>query len=140
MPLLFLALVALIFNPLTSHAQVGDTAVQAQCFDTLKGNLLEATLFEEPLLVLADLTYEDVQRQFSEKKSTLQSFFITVDEPILSTRIASFGRQTGYTHPPKSIFPSYLESETWGGPVKEYVIGEEYVTDPNGVEHFVDCF
>lgn len=141
MAAVFVLLSALILTPLVSSAQApATTSVQEQCFMTLKENLKEAALFEAPLAAFENASYSDIEESFSTKHPTLQSFYIGVDKPIISTRIASFGEQTGYVHPPKSLFPDYLKSTPWEAPAKQYVIGEEYVTDESGVEHFVDCF
>ncbi|MFA6608317.1 MAG: hypothetical protein WCT07_00150 [Candidatus Paceibacterota bacterium] len=133
----------LICIPLSSvsfvAAQETNTNVQEQCFSTLKENMKETTLFETPLLELEKMSYTDIYSKFGEKKKMLQSFDLTIDQPILGIRLYSFGNQTGYSHPPKSAYPDSYKSETWGDPVKEYVVAEEYVTDLKGNEHFLNC-
>lgn len=140
MPFILLAVIALVLSPVATFAQTGEVSVEAQCFDTLKQNIIEAKVFSDAQSELVTLSYNEVSNNFSAKYKTLVPFGIGVDEPIFTNRVYSFGEQTGYTHPPVSAFPSSIKSVAWENPVKEYVIGEEYVTDPAGVEHFVSCF
>lgn len=135
-----LVMVTLVFAPFSTMAQTQPSAsAQEQCFDTLKDNLREAGIFAEPLAELESRSYTDIAALFGEKKKMLSSFDVTVDEPVLGIRLYSFGDQTGYTHPPKTVLPIFTKSDTWGGPVKEYVLAEEYVTDPLGQERFLNC-
>ena len=133
-------LAVLAFSPISMKAQVPESvSAQEQCFLTLKDNLAEAGIFAEPLAQLGSRSYAEVAPLFGEKKNMLSSFDVTIDQPILGIRLYSFGNQTGYTHPPKSVLPISTKSDTWGDPVKEYVLAEEYVTDPQGQEHFLNC-
>lgn len=140
MPFLILATFALVLSPLTSSAQVGDTSVQAQCFDTLRENMFESEFLIVPATTLASISYTEIEADFSAEYGSLSSFDMTTDQQQFSSRIYSFGEQTGYVHPPVSAFPSYTDSDTWSEPAREYVIGEEYVTDQNGVKHFISCY
>ena len=136
----FAVLSSLLLAPFLAGAQSPqNVSTQEQCFIDLKASLAETGLFEAPLTELGARTYSDIAPLFGEKKNTLTSFDVTVDQPILGIRLYSFGQQTGYTHPPKTVLPVYTKSDTWGDPVKEYVIAEEYVTDPQGKEHFLNC-
>lgn len=137
---LLIVLATLVFAPFSIRAQSqASVSVQEQCFLTLKDNLSEAGIFAEPLAEFGDRSYSEIAPLFGEKKNMLSSFDVTIDEPSLGIRLYSFGQQTGYTHPPKSVLPVYTKSDTWGDPVKEYVLAEEYVTDAQGQEHFLDC-
>ncbi len=137
---LLLLLMAFIFSPLATKAQSGEAvSSEEQCFVSLKESLSEAGIFETPLSLLGERLYTDIAPLFGEKKKMLSSFDLTVDQPILGIRLYSFGEQTGYTHPPKSVLPISTKSDTWGDPVKEYVLAEEYVTDAEGKEHFLNC-
>lgn len=120
-------------------AQEPDTSVQAQCFATLKENMKEVSAFSVPLNLISTTTYTDISSKFGPVRKTLQSFDITVDKNILGIRLYSFGNQTGYVHPPKSVLPVSSKSETWGDSIKEYIIAEEYITDQQGKEHFTNC-
>lgn len=116
-----------------------DLAVRQQCFSTLKENMKEASIFSVPLQTLATTTYADLSLKFGEKKKMLFLFDLGIDKNLLGFRLYSFGRQTAYTYPQKSLFPISTKSDTWGDPVKEYIVGEEYVTDSEGKDHFLDC-
>jgi len=117
--------------PSVTFAQGVAPSPQEQCFSTLKANLEETSLFSNPLTELASTTYADIAPQFSQKYKSLNSFGIQVDQGVITMRVYSFGRQTGYMHPPLLPFPSFYKSDTWTTPAKEYIISEEYVTDPS---------
>ncbi len=137
---LLLLLLTLVFSPLSTKAQSGENvSSEEQCFLSLKENLAETGLFEAPLSLLGEQSYSDIEPLFGEKKKMLTSFDLTIDQPVLGIRLYSFGEQTGYTHPPKSVLPISTKSDTWGDPVKEYVLAEEYVTDAQGQERFLNC-
>ena len=127
--------------PFFVNAETEDTAesVQAQCFTTLKENLKEAGTFSQPLIELNKLSYPDIESKFSENYKNLSSFGIELDKPLLEMRVYSFGRQTGYVHPPKLPFPSSYKSDTWIDPAKEFIISEEYSVDANARKHFISC-
>lgn len=139
--LMLLSIAAMTFSPFLTHAQSEETvpSSQEQCFLTLKDSLQEAGVFAEPLAEIGDRSYADIAPLFGGMKKMLSSFDITIDESRLGIRLYSFGQQTGYTHPPKSILPISTQSDTWGDPVKEYVLAEEYVTDAQGQERFLNC-
>jgi len=122
-----------------SAQSASDNTVRAQCFDTLKENMAETTIFSLPLQTLATTTYADLESKFSKNYTGLSSFGIDIDRPDLEMRLYSFGRQTGYQHPPKLPLPSSTKSELWGETSKEYIVAEEYITDNNQQKHFIDC-
>lgn len=53
-----------------------------------------------------------------------------MEDPMFEMRLYSYGKQTGYKHPPVSPFPTYSKSEKWDSPTKEFIIAEEYVKNP----------
>jgi hypothetical protein len=120
-------------------AQEPDTSVQARCFADLKENMKESVIFSNPAKEIDTMTYADLSSKFSQKYKELQSFGIGVDTGVFAMRTYSFGNQTGYIHPPKSMFPDSYKSDTWASPSKEYIVAEEYVTDTQGKEHFINC-
>jgi hypothetical protein len=115
--------------------------IRTQCFSTLKENLTEAGIIEHTpaLLEFNKMTYADVEPLFSENYKNLSSFGIELSEASLEMRVYSFGRQTGYVHPPKLPFPSSYESDTWASPAKEFIIAEEYAVDSASQKHFISC-
>lgn len=122
-----------------SAQNVSDSAVRAQCFTTLKENMAETTIFSEPLKTIATTTYNDLESKFSKNYTGLSSFGIDIDRGDFEMRLYSFGRQTGYQHPPKSPFPVSTKSELWGENTKEYIIAEEYIVDDSKQKHFLNC-
>ncbi len=120
-------------------APTSDQSSRAQCFSTLKENLTEAGIFTEPLLELNKMSYQDIEPKFSQNYKGLTSFGIELDKGNIEMRVYSFGRQTGYIHPPKLPFPSSYKSDAWIGPTKEFIVAEEYVVDPSEQRHFIDC-
>lgn len=142
MPLLFVAILALVFIPFTILAQTDSQSVQAQCFDTLKENMGEVDTFASGTEYLEQLSYQDLEPKFSKKYKTLSSFgtSISVDEARFATRLHSFGESTGYIHPPQTIFPDSYRSESWSTTTKQNIVAEEYIIDDSGVEHFIGCF
>lgn len=126
--------------PMYASAQTAsDNATRAQCFATLKENMAETSIFSQPLKTLATTTYADLESKFSKNYTSLSSFGIDIDRPDFEMRLYSFGRQTGYQHPPKLPLPSSTKSELWGENSKEYIVAEEYITDNNQQKHFLDC-
>ena len=122
-----------------SAQSVSDSAVRAQCFATLKENMAETTLFSEPLKTIENTTYNDLESKFSKNYTGLSSFGIDIDRGDFEMRLYSFGRQTGYQHPPKLPLPNSTKSELWGENSKEYIIAEEYIVDNNKQKHFLNC-
>ena len=116
-----------------------ETSPQVQCFSTLKENMAEAVVFAVPLQQLATTTYTDIEPRFSRNYGNMSSFGIDVSKPVLELRLYSFGRQTGYVHPPKLPLPSSTGSDTWADPAKEFIIAEEYVVDQSAQRHFISC-
>lgn len=116
-----------------------DQVTREQCFATLKENLVEAGTFTDPLVELSKMTYADIEPNFSQNYKNLASFGIELDKPNLEMRVYSFGRQTGYVHPPKMPFPSSYKSDMWIGPTKQFIVSEEYSVDQSGNKQFISC-
>ena len=137
---LFTIFLALFSVPFGAHAQnSSDFDVRTQCFETLKENMGETTVFTEPLKTLSKIKYSDLDAQFSKNYKSLTSFGIDIDRGDFEMRTYTFGRPTGYVHPPKLPFPVSTKSELWEKPWSEYLIAEEYVIDSKGEKHFIDC-
>ncbi len=135
----------LVLPALTMSAQLVEAeeqSIQERCFTALKQNMSEVGVFGDGVEYLEKVTYPDLEVQFSEKYKTLSSFGspIVIDEPRFVTRLHSFGEQTGYIHPPQTFFPDSQKSEVWSAPAKQNIIGEEFIIDSLGVEHFISCF
>lgn len=133
---LFVFCLVLLFVP---QARAEDNEIQVKCFETLKSNLNEIDLFSGDYNEINGLTYETLEPQFSRYYKNESSFGIDLDEPLFDLRLYSFGRQTGYVHPPYSPFPTSTESDKWDEPAKEYVIAEEYIRDTDNNRHFLSC-
>jgi len=133
----FIVSVLFLLMPSTLFASEQD--IRSQCFSTLKNNLSEVTIFSDPLKELQKMSYVDLEPKFSENYKNLESFGIQIDRGDLEMRLYSFGRQTGYIHPPKLPLPSTQKSDTWKEPAKEFIVAEEFVKDPVGNSHFLDC-
>jgi hypothetical protein len=89
---------------------------------------------------IKDIKYEDVANGFSDYYKNMSSFGIDLLSPDFDMRVYSFGKETGYQHPPFSPFPTYTLSEKWSKPAKQYVIAEEYVRNPETNERiFLSC-
>lgn len=117
-----------------------DAAVRSECFGTLKENMAEIGMLARPeLKELKDADYSQIEGKFSRYYKNASSFGIDVDSPVFEMRLYSFGRQTGYVHPPMSPFPSTTQSEKWDSPAKEFIVAEEYVKDPSGKRLFLSC-
>jgi len=129
--------VGIIFSPVISFASEYD--VRSQCFATLKENMSEAKIFSKPLEELQKLTYETLEPKFSENYKQLSSFGLELDKGIIEMRVYSFGRQTGYIHPPDLPLPSSTKSDKWESATKEFIVAEEYVTDQEDKKHFLNC-
>lgn len=134
---IFAAAILIAVVPGSVFAQGAGVTQEEQCYDTLKANMAETSLWNDALSQIATTTYADLA--FSPKYKNLSSFGIETDQGVITMRLFSFGRQTGYQHPPEFPFPSSYKSDEWTTPSKEYIIAEEYVTDPQGSEHFLDC-
>lgn len=113
--------------------------VREKCYLTLRENMNGAGIFVEPLKTLESIDYKNLESLYSRNYKSLSSFGIEIDRPDFEMRTYSFGRETGYVHPPKTIFPITTKSETWESPLSEFVVLEEYVVDPKGKKHFIDC-
>ena len=135
--LFFMFMVPSLASAQTSASS--DQATRTQCFATLKENMAEAEIFSEPLTTLATTTYADIEPKFSAYYKNLSSFGVETDKGDLEMRMYSFGRLTGYVHPPKMPFPSSYKSDMWSEPTKEFIVAEEYAVDPTAQKHFIDC-
>lgn len=129
--------VGTIFLPVVSFASEKD--IRAQCFVTLKENMREAKIFSEPLKGLQEMSYGGLEPKFSINYKNLASFGLELDKGILEMRLYSFGRQTGYIHPLDLPIPSSTKSDKWKEPAKEFIVAEEFVVDPEGKKHFLNC-
>lgn len=132
-----------LFSLLIVSAQVAwaqpSSAVPAACFETLKASALEIADFAAASPELGALDYQSLESDFSRFYQGRSSFGIDVDSAIFDMRIYSFGRQTGYVHPPYSPFPVGAQSESWKVPAKEFIVAEEYVRRPDGERQFLGC-
>jgi hypothetical protein len=135
-----LATIVIATSLVTAYAQsANDLSVRTQCFATLKDNMLQTKTFGEPLKRLYSARYSDVESQFSKNYKNLSSFGIDISKGDLEMRVYSFGRQTGYQHPPKSPLPVSTKSDMWSTPASEFIVAEEYIVDGKGGKHFIDC-
>ena len=116
-----------------------DESSQSQCFQMLKNNMAEAGMFAAPLQEMDKMTYQDLSSKFSRNYKSLSSFGIEINQNDFEMRVYSFGKQTGYVHPPLVPFPVSTKSDSWDEPAKQYIIAEEYINEPSGNKHFVDC-
>jgi hypothetical protein len=116
-----------------------DIASRTQCFQGLKDNMVEAGIFSEPLQEIEKMTYADLATKFSRNYKNLSSFGLDINQSNFEMRVYSFGRQTGYIHPPLSPFPISTKADLWEEPAKEFIIAEEYVNEPGKGIHFIDC-
>lgn len=137
---LFSIIFSLMVSDSVAYAQISsDFTVREQCFTTLKENLKEASIFYEPLKNLNGKTYKEIEQEFSKNYKNLSSFGIDIDGGDFEMRLYSFGKQTGYVHPPNLPIPSSSKSDIWENPAKEYIVAEEYINDNDGNKHFLDC-
>lgn len=113
---------------------------QEQCFQMLKNDMAEAGVFEKPLVEMQKMTYQELEQKFSRTYKSLASFGnFELSQPDVEMRIYSFGEQTGFMYPPLSPYPVSTKSEVWDEPMNEFVIVEEYISDSNNKNHFMDC-
>jgi hypothetical protein len=116
-----------------------DIASRTECFQGLRDNMVEAGIFSEPLQEIEKMTYADLATRFSRNYKNLTSFGLDISQPDLEMRVYSFGKQTGYIHPPLAPFPISTKADLWEEPAKEFIIAEEYVNEPGKGTHFIDC-
>ncbi len=135
----FFAAPAFAQTSFVSGSSTSKQNIRSQCFTTLKENMAEAKIFSEPLKELQKLTYQDLESEFSTNYKELVSFGIEIDRGDIEMRLYSFGRQTGYIHPPDIPLPAYAKSDKWKEPAKEFIVAEEFVVDPEGEKHFLNC-
>ncbi len=132
-----LMLLTLVIGPVSAQAQSGQ---QEECFTQLQSSALEIPAFSRLHEQMKGLKYSDVSSSFSPYYKNISSFGIDLRSPDFDMRLYSFGRDTGYQHPPFSPFPIYTLSDKWEEPAKEYIIAEEYVRDTQTSERiFVSC-
>jgi len=113
---------------------------QEECFTYLKSSILAVPAFSSVHSVVKDSSYSDVQNQLSDYYKNVSSFGIDLRSPDFDMKVYSFGRDTGYQHPPFSPFPSYTMSDKWETPAKEYIYAEEYVRNSETNERvFLSC-
>ncbi len=110
-----------------------------ECYNTLKENLTEIGIFKEAEKEFKDLNYPNFEKKLSRNYKNMSSFGIDVDEAIFEQNVYSFGKQTGYMHPPFSPFPTYEKAEKWENPAKQNIYTEEFVKDEMGKIHFLSC-
>lgn len=126
-------------NKAKNVTKIDDSKIGEQCFNNLKENMKEASVFESPLQEVEKMTYKDLSAKFSRNYKELSSFGLEIDRGDLEMRLYSFGNQTGYVHPPITPFPSSTESEMWDEPAKEFILAEEYVVNNEGEKKFLNC-
>tara|TARA_Y100000031_G_scaffold112442_1_gene124163 strand:- start:1759 stop:3066 length:1308 start_codon:yes stop_codon:yes gene_type:complete len=135
----FLMSTAFAQTSFVSDSSTSKQNIRSQCFTALKENIAEAKIFSEPLKELQKLTYQDLESRFSTNYKELFSFGVEIDRGDIEMRLYSFGRQTGYIHPPDLPLPAYVKSDKWEEPAKEFIVAEEFIVDPEGEKHFLNC-
>lgn len=131
------AFVLIAYMPTDAFA---NEEIQKQCFEDLKVSVSATPAFSYVSEQIKNLTYEDVSAGFSKSYANISSFGIDLLSPDFDQRIYSFGRDTGYQHPPFSPFPTYTLSDKWETPAKEFIISEEYVRNTTTNERvFLSC-
>ncbi|MBS8121969.1 hypothetical protein [Candidatus Vampirococcus lugosii] len=118
----------------------GTQDMREECYNDLTNYMSKVEQFKPAYEMIQDLGYDKLSESFSKKYENMSSFGVDLNKPILSMRLHSFGEQTSYQHPPYSPFPIYEGTEKWENPVKEFIIAEEFVTNPeDGQEYFIGC-
>ena len=120
----------------TAMAQLDD---QIACFKTLQSESLKIADFYLAAEVVEGLDYATLNREMSDYYPGHSSFGIEVDQPLFDMRLYSFGRQTGYLHPPYSPFAIGEEINQWDEAAKEFILAEEYIRTPDGEREFLGC-
>ena len=132
-----LMLITLVVSPVSAQAQGGQ---QEECFTQLQRSALEIPAFSRLHEQMKGLKYSDISSSFSPYYKNISSFGIDLRSPDFDMRLYSFGRDTGYQHPPFSPFPAYTLSDKWEEPAKEYILAEEYVRNSETNERiFLSC-
>jgi len=139
--LLFLCLFSVPYTIVTADEDLDiSTTSQEQCFQMLKDDMTEAGIFYAPLQAIEELSYQELESNFSRFYANLSSFGnFEISQADVEMRMYSFGAQTGYKHPVLSPFPVSTKSEVWEESAKEFIFLEEYIVDPSGSSHFMDC-
>lgn len=130
-------IILLIIAPLHNSVMAEDSSTREACFSELQSNMSEIGVFEGPYWELWSKSYSDLD--FSRYYKNMSSFWIDINEPLFEMRLHSFGRQTGYMHPPYSPFASSTQSERWDEAAREFIVAEEYITKPDGTRQFLSC-
>lgn len=131
-------LAILFLSPTLTSAQ-SDVNIRSQCFDRLKEQALQIEDFRLARAELEAIDYATLDNRLSRYYQGHSSFGIDVDQPIFDLRVFSFGRQTGYVHPPYSPFPVGAKSEQWKMAAKEFILAEEFIRNPEGERQFLGC-
>ncbi len=135
--------VAVLMLSASSHVNAQDAmfrGVQEQCFTQLQSSVLSVPAFSSVHEEVKVLNYADVQGGLSDYYKNVSSFGVDLRSPDFDMRVYSFGRDTGYQHPPFSPFPTYTLSDKWETPAKEYIYAEEYVRNTETNERvFLSC-
>ncbi len=116
-----------------------DYDLRQSCYSDLTDYMSDIGATQAAIEWLENFTYEQLEEEFSRKYQEMSSFGIDLYEPLFSMRLHSYWQQTQYQHPPYSPYPVYDRTEQWQYPAKEFIIAEEYVTDPEWQEHFIWC-
>lgn len=135
---LLLAIVGGLSAPLTALGQ-SETDAGAACYTDLLSESAAIPSMASVYTTFAELSYDEVRAGLSNSYNNYESFGLSVDKPVLTMRVASFGAQTGYQHPPYTPFPSTQLSDKWEEPAKEHIYVEEYVTNPDGQKVLMNC-
>ncbi|MEF2175901.1 MAG: hypothetical protein V3575_05490 [Candidatus Absconditabacteria bacterium] len=110
-----------------------------ECFEILKQNLKETELFKEESETIKDISYKQLDKEFSKYYKDMSSFGLELREPRFLHRVYSFGEQTAYKHPPFSNFPTYTNSDKWDKAAKENIITELFVKNDKDETIFLGC-
>lgn len=110
-----------------------------ECFEILKQNLKETELFKEESETIKDISYKQLDKEFSKYYKDMSSFGLELREPRFLHRVYSFWEQTAYKHPPFSNFPTYTNSDKWDKAAKENIITELFVKNDKDETIFLGC-
>ncbi len=139
-PVFVVATLASLMGTGELFAQVTSVEKQQECFADLKSSVLAVPAFSSLHDEVENLTYNDIQADISDYYKNVSSFGVDLRSPDFDMRVYSFGRDTGYQHPPYSPFPTYTLSDKWKTPAREYIFAEEYVRNTETNERmFISC-
>lgn len=138
--LLFTILLAASIVSISFWEDILNNAEKRQeCFNILKQNLDESKLFVNEFESIKNLTYEQLDKDFSKYYKDMSSFGLELRQPKFLHRVYTFWQQTAYKHPPFSNFPTYTNSDKWDEAAKENIITELFVKNDKDETIFLGC-